>query len=215
MPPLEPRRSRHLQNLPPENLLPPLPPPPPPTLTPQRNIEEARLHDTRELVGAMQFVLSNRRTILNDKNYGRWKKEMELRLKGMGLWNLIINPRPEVVEDDIAVKESQLLMNLLDSCESDQRELIIDSGNPQQAWNTLRLNYENQAPTNPTILWREFEQCQQMPTESMSEYISRVRRAIRVLRPSGETVSTYRVLERLIMGLDRKYDILKSNLNIR
>ena len=90
------RRSRRIAGLP-ATLSPPAtsePPPPrdmdrPPPDDMDRDHpardQDAHLTDTRELVGAMQFIMSNRKTLLNDQNYGRWRKEMELRLKGMCL----------------------------------------------------------------------------------------------------------------------------------
>lgn len=119
------------------------------------------------------------------------------------------------IAEDRARKEAQLLMDLFDACEPDQKDLIIDAANPQDAWNVLRLNFENQSSANPTRLWWEFEKCHQLPNESMREYINKVRKCVRELRAAGETVPTVRLIERLTMGMDRKYDVLKSNLNIR
>lgn len=51
-------------------------------------------------------------------------------------------------------------------------------------------------------------------TEINQRLYARVRKLSRELRSCREIVPTSRLLEHLVMGLDAKYDTLKSNLNI-
>ena len=98
--------------------------------------------ETRDILEAMEFALSNRVTKLNDKNYTRWKREMELRFKGNGLWNIVTDERPAPsINDDRLKKEARVFTDILDSCEPDQQDLIMDCEHPKAAWDALKQNF--------------------------------------------------------------------------
>ena len=82
-------------------------------------MDDAMLANTRELVDSMRSIVSGKVTKLNDMNYNRWRREMELRLNGTGRWYLIAENRPDSMPDDRKHCEARLLTDLFDSCEVD------------------------------------------------------------------------------------------------
>ena len=115
------RRSARLRN----RVIPPLSNLPPgnislnPTLQFQSTVDMANagMVDTHEFLEKLAFSLLNKVTHLNGKNYSKWKRDMELRLRSARLL-VYLSQVPET--DEQVQKDAIALINIIESCEPDQ-----------------------------------------------------------------------------------------------
>ena len=65
----------------------------------------------------VHFALSNNVTKLNGTNFTKWNRDMEIRLKGAGLWGVITQdpPAPPVVAEGQTPPPPHLLIPIMSS----------------------------------------------------------------------------------------------------
>lgn len=180
-----------------------------------RSVLTEEMAGNNEMFQNLAFALSNRVTRLNSKNYARWKRDMELRLKSASLWTCCITVLNPNATEAVISKDAKALTDIHESCEPEQQEIIIDCATAKDAWDLLKTTYEPRNAANTNRLWRELEACKKTKEETMITYVTRVKALVRALTNVGETVPLARQLERLMMGLGREYEVLKANLNLR
>lgn len=174
------------------------------------------MDDTQTMIGALSFSLANRVPKLDGKNYNRWKRSMQLRLQSAKLWDVVSSARPEAISAEAwAESEAKALTDINDSCDDPQQDLIGDCTSPKQAWELLQATYAPRTAANTNRMWRDFEACRQKPSEPVMDYYTRVKSAPRNIRSLGEQLPESRLLERLLMGLNSDFEMMKANFNLR
>ena len=183
--------------------------------------------DMQDVVRMVQFALCNNVTKLNGANYTNWKRDIEIRLKGVGLWDVVTQdaPAPPVAAEgqklpppanhNYEQKSSTVLQYIYSSCEADQQGLIMDFTTAKDCWDFLKSVYENRTLAHIGRLWSELGSLKMHDDEKMVQYIARVKRVVRELKSVGENVPDTRWTNRLIAGLPRRYSILKVILRDR
>ena len=153
-------------------------------------------------------------TKLNDKNYTRWKKEMMMHLKAVNLWSVVNEDLPDAVNQDASWhrRNDRAWTDIYGACESDQQEFIVEYEFAKQAWERLKALYESRDSAAVQGLLSEWNSLQKKPTETMQNFIARVKSVARRLNAAGDTISTPSLLNKIIGGLDASYDSFKMTL---
>ena len=75
-------------------------------------------------------------------------------------------------------------------------------------------SYETNDQASIQRLYNEFNGIRKKPDESIAQYIARVKAASRNLTTSGETITTKGFINRVLEGLDQRYDAVKVYLSL-
>lgn len=207
--PLPNRRSLRQQGIPPTDRV--LPSSFRAVLAP---IQRTNMAETREFLENLSFSLSNCVTKLTGKNYARWKRDIELRLKAAKLWACCTTVLAANADDNAKAKNARALSDIHESCEGDQQEIIIDCNTAKDAWDLLKTTFEPVNPARVTRLYRDFESCKKSKDETVLQFIYRVKAIKRDLTSAGETIADARICERYMMGLGPEYEVVKGNMNL-
>ena len=178
---------------------------PPPTMA----------QDMPDMFRAVQFALGTNIVKLNDTNFTKWKRDMEIRLRGAGLWQFVSKNPPELLPPNYEQRAAAALQDIYAACESDQQYLIMDCTTAKECWDYLKSKYENHSPANINRLWNEFDSLKMAKDEKMVTYITRMKTILRELKGVGENVPDSRWTSRLIAGLPQKYAILTITHKVR
>ena len=165
------------------------------------------------MMSLMTFMLL-KVTKLDSHNYNQWKLDMELHLTSAGLWD-IVNADPPARPDALWIKnEATVLADIRQNCEPAVRSLIMNARKPREAWVILRDKFQRKSDENKNRLWGEFN-IQMKATESMQEYITRMKTIVAKLKDLEETVPDGRIVDRLIHGLPKSFADLGRSLRLQ
>lgn len=184
--------------------------------TTSQEVMEANL---RSLFTDLQETLNTpacRVVKLTGKNYPKWKRDMTLYLRSADLWTTVVTDVPAGAGRDArwTRKNDKALVDIHNSCDSDQQDLIMEYNRAKDAWDKLKEIYETDDAPAIQRSYNEFNNIRKKKDESMATYIARVNAAARALIAVQETVSDRNIMNRMIEGLGPDYESLKVGLSL-
>ena len=139
---------------------------------------------------------------------------MTLYLRGADRWTCVSSPIPPAPDAIWQRKNDHTLQDIHNCCEPDQQDLIAEYNHAKEAWDRLRHLYETNDQASIQRLYNEFNAIRKKSDESIAQYIARVKAASRNLTTSGETITTKGFINRVLEGLDQRYDAVKVYLSL-
>ena len=167
------------------------------------------------LVSGMQEQLTSancRVPKLDERNYVRWRRDMELYLKDGNLWETVTSDPPAGPPPEWSRKNSRALAAIHTCCEQSQQDLIADFDLAKEAWDKLKSTFATTDLASIQRLYCEFNSIQKTHKESMLAYIARVHTAYKQLTGAGETVTVTNSINKTISGLGDRYEAIKIYL---
>jgi len=120
----------------------------------------------------------------------------------------------EAVDHWLDIQQQSLAVIHL-SCDRDQKHLIAECDTGFDAWETLADTYASNDISNVMRLEEQFGRAKKKDNQTMSQWISHIKNMASQLREVGVDVSTERVTNRILNGLDKAYQSLRYSLRAR
>ena len=149
-------------------------------------------------------------------DYVRWKREITLYLRGAGLWSLVSVAVPANTQDDqVWVRRNDKALSAIhNACVPQQQDLIMDFDHAKEAWDKLRSEHESTDSTRVQILWHAFQSITKASSESIADYMGRIKSSSRQLTAAKESVSESQLVNRIVEGLPVEFNSIKSSLAV-
>ncbi|GMJ06660.1 hypothetical protein HRI_004335200 [Hibiscus trionum] len=172
----------------------------------------------------MEHMIQPQIPRLTMTNYGNWSIQMKALLGSQDCWDMVVKG---YVEPENAAAEAALTNEekraLSDARKRDQRALyyifqavdesnfekIAEATTAKQAWETLQKSLqgvEKAKKVRLQSLRAEFEMLKMKTTESIDDYVSRVKAVANEMKRNGEALGEVRVMEKILRSLVRKFD---------
>ncbi|KAL4312664.1 hypothetical protein GQ457_01G025820 [Hibiscus cannabinus] len=161
---------------------------------------------------------------LTKTNYGNLRIQMKALLGSQDCWGIVekgyVEPENTTAEEALTNEEKRILR---DARKRDKRALyfifqvvdestfekISDATTAKQAWEILQKSLqgvEKAKKVGLQSLGVEFEMLKMKNTESIDDYVNRVKAVANEMKRNGETLGEVRVMEKILRSLASKFD---------
>lgn len=163
--------------------------------------------------------------IFNGENYDFWVIKMETMFISRELWSLVeegYTKPAEGAELTVAqrselksnIKKDAKALNILQTSITDEIfPRISNERTSKAAWDVLSLEYRGSDKVRAVkvqSIRRDFEYTKMNETELLNDYSSRLSNIVNQLRTYKEEMPEKRVVQKILMSLNRKYDAIVS-----
>jgi hypothetical protein len=155
---------------------------------------------------------------LNDTNFRSWKKELEITLKNMDLWDILEGRKKfhgTISEREYTVKEAEIAYAILyKSLDRERKLLIVEVDNVYDAWKILTNKYQPKDLMTKGKTVQELFNCKMKNNEDMEQYINRVNFLYKeFLRVGHKDLDSELIVHVLLQGLGTEFEYVVSMVN--
>ncbi|KAL4383647.1 hypothetical protein GQ457_15G022750 [Hibiscus cannabinus] len=161
---------------------------------------------------------------LTKTNYGNWSIQMNALLGSQDCWDIVekgyVEPENAAAEATLTNEEKRVLRDarkrdkralyfIFQAVDESTFEKISEATTTKQAWEILQKSLqgvEKAKKVRLQSLRAEFEMLKMKNTESIDDYVSRVKAVANEMKRNGETLDEVRVMEKILRSLVRKFD---------
>ncbi|KAL4383277.1 hypothetical protein GQ457_15G009090 [Hibiscus cannabinus] len=161
---------------------------------------------------------------LTKTNYGNWSIQMKALLGSQDCWDIVekgyVEPENAAAEEALTNEEKRALRDarkrdkralyfIFQAVDESTFEKISEATTAKQAWEILQKSLqgvEKAKKVRLQSLRAEFEMLKMKNTESIDDYVSRVKAVANEMKRNGETLGEVRVMEKILRSLVRKFD---------
>ncbi|KAL4296943.1 hypothetical protein GQ457_12G005360 [Hibiscus cannabinus] len=163
---------------------------------------------------------------LTKTNYGNWSIQMKALLGSQDCWDIVekgyVEPENAAAEAVLTNEEKRALRDarkrdkralyfIFQAVDESTFEKISEATTAKQAWEILQKSLqgvEKAKKVRLQLLRAEFEMLKMKNTESIDDYVSRVKAVANEMKRNGETLGEVRVMEKILRSLARKFDYI-------
>lgn len=149
-------------------------------------------------------------------DFHRWRKQMTFHFKATELWDVLCLPLPEIPLRTASWTRSndKALATIYNHLADEQQELIDECVFAKDAWDLLGRVYDKPSIVTVFKLLNDLNDLTKRQDENISHYVARAKRISRSLKDVGEPCSDHHVFNRILAGLPRSYESVRTTLTI-
>ncbi|XP_016742956.1 uncharacterized protein [Gossypium hirsutum] len=158
------------------------------------------------------------------KNYGNWSIQMKALLGSQDCWDVVekgyvelenavaevaLTNEEKSVLKEARKKDKRALFFIFQGVDESTFEKISDAKTSNEAWGILQKSLQGAKKAKNVRLQTfraEFETLKMKPSESVDDYVIRVKAVVNEMKKNGETLDDVRIMEKKFWSLTRKFD---------
>lgn len=145
--------------------------------------------------------------LLDSNNYFSWSNDMEIILRGRGLWKFVENKENIDEGENSEQKRDLALAYILTSVSNLCKPAIRKARCPTEAWNKLRTMFQAVSEASIDAKLTKLQNIQMKKGEKVIEYSNRVEELVSELESAGHPTSVVEKKRALLRGLPTTFDI--------
>ena len=149
---------------------------------------------------------------LGPQNYYLWSNEMEIMLRGKGIWKHVegsaVTPTDEAKLATHERNQVLALANIMMSINPARKASVLRLGHPKEVWKTLKVTYQMVSEASIDAKLSALQEIGMATSESILEYSNRIKTLTNELLAIGHRVSDIEKKRALLRGLSPNFSVI-------
>ena len=155
---------------------------------------------------------------LNAENYFSWSNDVEILLRGKGLWPYVMNtvqvPTDEKQLTAFRQKQDQALAYIFSVIDASCKYSVMTLRDPAEVWNTLKSTFQKVSEASVDAKLTRLQNLQMNADEKVVEYANRLDMLVNELASTGHKVSEDEKKRSLLRGLRNEFEITTQVIRV-
>ena len=146
---------------------------------------------------------------LNAHNYYVWSNEMEILLRGKGLWQFVCEPdASDDGSNENSRKRDLALAYLMMSIDASCKGSVMTLRNPFEVWQKLKASYQAVSEAAIDAKLTKLQQMRMDPEEPVMKYTNKIENLVNELAAAGHPISSLEKKRALLRGLREEFSVV-------